>query len=77
MKLDFHWQWEVLNSNETLFTEERSNQEVIEKANRPGLIVSSTSWTKDEDFNILVQALQKYEELASKRNDNKYNVDIE
>ena len=31
------------------------------KADRPGILVSSTSWTEDEDFSILFEALDQYE----------------
>jgi len=37
------------NSEETLFTQKDGNK-VIVKENRPMLLVSSTSWTKDEVF---------------------------
>lgn len=44
----------------TAFTECIEN-EVRLLCKRPGFIISSTSWTEDEDFSILLNALQEYE----------------
>ncbi|XP_017760022.1 PREDICTED: chitobiosyldiphosphodolichol beta-mannosyltransferase-like isoform X2 [Eufriesea mexicana] len=46
--------------NSTVFTECIEN-EIHLPSKRLGLIVSSTSWTEDEDFSILLNALQEYE----------------
>jgi beta-1,4-mannosyltransferase len=49
------------NQNETLFTK-IVNKKVEFKPNRPALIVSSSSWTEDEDFHLLIEALKVYDE---------------
>lgn len=41
----------------TVFTE-YSEDGIVLKKDRPALLVSSTSWTLDEDFGILITAFQ-------------------
>ncbi|KAH7643103.1 ALG1, chitobiosyldiphosphodolichol beta-mannosyltransferase isoform X2 [Dermatophagoides farinae] len=56
-QLEYHGQ------NETLFTRYSfKNDEYQMKSNRPIILISSTSWTKDEDFQILLDALYEFDQ---------------
>ncbi|XP_075144966.1 ALG1, chitobiosyldiphosphodolichol beta-mannosyltransferase [Haematobia irritans] len=51
----------------TALTQKLSNGSVIYKPQRMAILVSSTSWTPDEDFGILLEALKVYENEACRR----------
>ncbi|XP_975242.2 chitobiosyldiphosphodolichol beta-mannosyltransferase [Tribolium castaneum] len=55
------------HENSTVFTE-KTEEGIKLKSERPGLLVSSTSWTEDEDFSILLTALQEYEKQCHEGN---------
>ena len=51
----------------TLMTEVRGSEEggVCERADRPLVLISSTSWTADEDFSMLLTAVTEYDRVRN------------
>lgn len=56
-----------VNDQSTSLTEVYEGN-IILKSTRPALIISSTSWTEDEDFSILLLSLRGKNSINKKNN---------
>ena len=51
------WYHNLDTKKQTLFTQHSGSGDFVSRPGRPALLVSSTSWTPDEDFGILLDSL--------------------
>jgi hypothetical protein len=58
-----HSQFSSSKPDANVLTERFADGQVRLCEDRPGLLVSSTSWTEDEDFSILLEALEGTEQI--------------
>ncbi|GAU93055.1 hypothetical protein RvY_05046 [Ramazzottius varieornatus] len=54
------------SGTETVFTRKAPGEAAELRDDRPALLVSSTSWTEDEDFGLLFDALKLYDQEAQR-----------
>ncbi|CAF1540956.1 unnamed protein product, partial [Rotaria sordida] len=47
-------------NNSTRFTKEDETNNIVCLQDRPAILLSSTSWSEDENFALLFDALKKY-----------------
>ncbi|GLV42285.1 ALG1 chitobiosyldiphosphodolichol beta-mannosyltransferase [Carabus blaptoides fortunei] len=59
------------DTSKSAFTQLNSEGKVELRENRPALLISSTSWTEDEDFSLLLTAFESYEESCQNGNPRK------
>jgi beta-1,4-mannosyltransferase len=64
------------NSSQTLITQQDNDKNVEFRQNRPKVLISSTSWTIDEDFSILLDALKQYDNIQSPKSNPQHLVVI-